>query len=98
MMPIEPDLVRSYDPAPRKVRGLLQGVILGAGLTIVATASPPEENPLPRRIPSGGALVICGGGELPEPIRNRFLELAGGPRARIVVIPTADMMADGPAA
>jgi cyanophycinase len=44
----------------------------------------------------GGALVICGGGTLPENIRGRFLELAGGPAAKIVVIPTANSFADGP--
>jgi cyanophycinase len=36
-----------------------------------------------------GALVICGGGRLPEAVLNRFVELAGGAEARIVVIPTA---------
>jgi cyanophycinase len=44
----------------------------------------------------GGALVICGGGGIPDAVRERFLELAGGPRARIVVIPTAHSLADGP--
>jgi cyanophycinase len=44
-----------------------------------------------------GALVICGGGSLPEAARREFLELAGGPKAKIVVIPTASAYADGPA-
>ena len=36
----------------------------------------------------GGTLVIAGGGQLPPEIRQRFLDLAGGPqRARIVIIP-----------
>ena len=36
----------------------------------------------------GGTLVIAGGGRLPPEIRQRFLDLAGGPqRARIVIIP-----------
>ena len=35
------------------------------------------------------ALVICGGGGLPESARREFVRLAGGPKARIVVIPTA---------
>ncbi len=36
----------------------------------------------------GGSLIIAGGGELPPMIRQRFVELAGGPEAaRIVVIP-----------
>jgi len=36
-----------------------------------------------------GALVIVGGGNLPDAARDRFLELAGGRKARLVVIPTA---------
>ena len=31
----------------------------------------------------GGALVIVGGGSIPNPIRQQFLDLAGGPKARI---------------
>lgn len=45
-----------------------------------------------------GALVICGGGRLPESARREFVRLAGGPKARIVVIPTASEDADGPPA
>lgn len=41
-----------------------------------------------------GALVICGGGGLPDAARRKFVELAGGPKARIVVIPTASEDAD----
>jgi cyanophycinase len=40
--------------------------------------------------PKNGSLVIVGGGTLTEPILKRFIELAGGPEASIVVIPTAD--------
>jgi cyanophycinase len=36
-----------------------------------------------------GALVIQGGGATPDAVRDRFLELAGGQQARLVVIPTA---------
>ena len=36
---------------------------------------------------SGGTLLIAGGGQLPEMIRQRFIELAGGNGAHIVVIP-----------
>ena len=35
----------------------------------------------------GGSLIISGGGRLPPEIRQRFVELAGGASARIVVIP-----------
>ena len=36
-----------------------------------------------------GHLVIVGGGPIPEVIDRRFLELAGGSSARIVVLPMA---------
>jgi len=39
--------------------------------------------------PERGSLVIVGGGRLGPDIWARFIELAGGPNARIVVIPTA---------
>ncbi|MGE3803985.1 MAG: cyanophycinase [Gemmataceae bacterium] len=46
--------------------------------------------------PLKGALVICGGGKLPDEISDRFLELAGGNKARLVIIPTASIKADQP--
>jgi cyanophycinase len=45
-----------------------------------------------------GSLVICGGGKLPDLVLNRFIDLAGGPLARIVVITTASEFADSPQA
>jgi cyanophycinase len=55
-----------------------------------------EGRPMPQalRIDVPGALVIVGGGGLPETIRDRFLELAGGAKARLVVIPTASAQYD----
>jgi cyanophycinase len=38
---------------------------------------------------ASGALVICGGGALPAEVMDRFLELAGGRDAPIVVLPIA---------
>jgi cyanophycinase len=35
----------------------------------------------------GGTLLICGGGGLPDDIRERFCQRAGGADARIVIIP-----------
>jgi cyanophycinase len=43
-----------------------------------------------------GSLVIAGGGALPSIIREKFVELAGGKDARIVIIPTASADADIP--
>jgi cyanophycinase len=36
-----------------------------------------------------GALVLVGGGTLPDSIRQYFLQLAGGSKARLVIIPSA---------
>ncbi|MBT4864498.1 MAG: cyanophycinase [Planctomycetaceae bacterium] len=36
-----------------------------------------------------GSLVIVGGGGMPEAVTKKFIELAGGPEALIVVLPTA---------
>ena len=41
-----------------------------------------------------GKLLICGGGDLPERIFDRFREVAGGAEARLVIIPTASQAAD----
>lgn len=40
--------------------------------------------------PSKGTLVIAGGGKLGPDVAKRFMELAGGPDASVVLIPTAD--------
>ena len=39
--------------------------------------------------PATGSLVIVGGGMTDRSISQRFVELAGGEEARIVVVPTA---------
>lgn len=39
--------------------------------------------------PEKGSLVVVGGGKLDHVILERFIELAGGPDAAIIVIPTA---------
>lgn len=90
--------------APRTMRyalyaalalGAVTVIHLGASLAILAGA-PGEAKPITAYHSPGGTLVICGGGKLPEQVRDRFLELAGGSDARIVVIPTAHSDADGP--
>jgi cyanophycinase len=40
--------------------------------------------------PKKGTLVIVGGGQVGPEIRSRFIQLAGGPDANFVIIPTAD--------
>lgn len=41
-----------------------------------------------------GSLMICGGGVLPSSLIERFIELGGGPNARVVVITSASYIAD----
>ena len=48
----------------------------------------PPEKPASPEVPKG-TLVIGGGGGMPQDIVKRFIQLAGGPDALIVVIPTA---------
>lgn len=43
-----------------------------------------------------GSLLLAGGGNMPESVRNRFVELAGGKSAHLVIIPTASPKADRP--
>ena len=57
------------------------------------TIAADNQKPADARV-SGGALLIVGGGEVTQEIRRRFVELAGGPQARIVVIPASEPGAD----
>lgn len=69
---------------------LVFGRLSAAGEAIPAAATPPQAA-------VAGALVICGGGRLPEELHREFLELAGGRDARIVVVTTASRYASLPA-
>jgi cyanophycinase len=62
--------------------------LLAVGPVGAADPRPPASAPK-----KSGSLVIVGGGQLPEAVRDRFLELAGGKKSRIVVIPTASAAA-----
>jgi len=67
-------------PASRVVSRILPLLLMGI-LPVVAVAQvvgPPR-----------GALVVSGGGETTSHIIDRFIELAGGPDAPIIVIPTS---------
>lgn len=52
-------------------------------------AQTPGEVEGPAVGPSSGSLIVAGGGELGPEIWERFIRLAGGEEAKIVVIPTA---------
>ena len=45
--------------------------------------------PIDQMVQLRGAIIAAGGGKLDPSIYRRFVQLAGGPEARVVVIPTA---------
>lgn len=65
--------------------------ILLASLGMSGTARPSEAQPCVRPCvgPARGAIIAAGGGKLDLAIYERFVKLAGGPEARVVLIPTA---------
>ena len=66
--------------------GALLGLLLSLSCLDVVGA---QSCPRPCVGPARGAIVAAGGGDLDLRIYERFVELAGGPEARIVLIPTA---------
>lgn len=48
----------------------------------------PPAVPRPPIVPNG-SLLLCGGGDLPDEIWQRFIDLAGGPDSSIVILPIA---------
>lgn len=76
-------------------RNSLAVFMLFASLALGGTLTADEPQPAAESgDASRGKLVICGGGVLPIQLRNRFVELAGGPAAHVVVITTASVYAD----
>ncbi len=71
---------------------LLAAAVACASVMRLATGF--AEEPAPAESPTAGKLVICGGGRLPEKLRQRFIELAGGSQAHVVVVTTASVYAD----
>src|SRR5258708_5280609 len=61
-------------------------VFLALSLLLSSAAAGPKAA---TRGPSKGTLVIVGGGKLGPEITSKFVELAGGPQANFIVIPTA---------
>ena len=65
--------------------------VLAAGLVVAATAGEvsPQTCARPCVGPKRGAIIAAGGGVLDLSIYKRFVKLAGGSEAKIVLIPTA---------
>ena len=89
-----------FAPAPGGLRPLALllslAVVLGS-LPAAQSAEPaPAGDPGPPAGTAAGSLVIVGGGALPDAVRDRFIELAGGKNAHIVIISTASEKANTP--
>ena len=86
------------------MKSLSQKLFVAASLLCLLVAASVYSSAAEPVMPSGvtwiepagipGSLVIHGGGRLPDRVRDKFFELAGGEKARIVVIPTASDEAD----
>jgi cyanophycinase len=64
---------------------------------LLLAPSPLLGQPAPPRKPVheiAGSLVLAGGGPIPESVYDAFVKLAGGPKARLVILPTAGEEAD----
>lgn len=59
------------------------------GMLLFFTPSLQAQRSAPTTGPDKGSLVVVGGGALPQSIVKKFIDLAGGPEAPLVVIPTA---------
>lgn len=70
------------------LRTALATVLLGVAGSLPAPA-PTAAQECPCVGPERGAVIAAGGGVLDESIYRRFVELAGGEDARVVLIPTA---------
>lgn len=102
------DFDQSRPPAGARMGGrFLRGLCVSALLPMVwmftaSAVGQVEGRPgtSPMVLEPKGSLVIVGGGGMPDSVREKFIELAGGKvKAKIVVIPTASEDADaGPAA
>lgn len=81
----------------RRLFGVSLAVVWVGMMVLPALAGGESKTEAPPRAQENdiaGALVIVGGGDLPDMIRDRFLQLAGGKQGRLVVIPTASEWAD----
>ena len=81
-------------PSPQGCRSFVVVLFCLLASLPISAAQPPSATE--RMGPDGilGSLVICGGGTLPAEIRAKFVELAGGKEAQLVVIPTANGRAE----
>lgn len=94
--PKAPESLPAHGSRLERLRAAARTAVAGLLLAVAPCAQAEDRLPAFSTPHAKGALVIAGGGGLPPEIHDTFLELAGGERARIVVIPTASARADLP--
>ncbi|MDH3269936.1 MAG: cyanophycinase [Gemmatimonadota bacterium] len=75
-----------------RAAALARAATLGAGLALLGTTGlgAQDVSPAPPQVgPENGSLVVVGGAMRSPEIYERFIALAGGPDAHIVLVPTA---------
>lgn len=93
----------SQVPHPRRISSLAVRVASAVGIAAVVGAvgyyvaidreAPAQVAPLPPRKP-GGALLVCGGGDIGDDVYRRFVHIGEGDEGRLVVIPSYVPTAD----
>ncbi len=79
-----------HKPPPSPARWSAVALLVVAAFAPLPTAALFQQQPgTPRVGPENGSLVVVGGAMRSPEIYQRFIELAGGPDAHIVLIPTA---------
>jgi cyanophycinase len=78
----------------RRTRLIVPFCAVAAVLALCAAAPARSEADPPANTTATGHLVLIGGGDKPDDAMRKFVELAGGPQAPIVAIPTASSEAD----
>lgn len=98
---MSPHAVSVAPKTTQKLKHLYRALVAGVLSTLPSTAHAGEMSVVPQapsvvrtEADAVGSLVIAGGGDLPQSIYDRFIELAGEENAHIVIIPTASVKAD----
>ena len=90
-----PAVVPSLDTDMRRTGAPLARAPHGLFLAVATLVAPGLAAAVQQVGPANGSLVVAGGALRDPAVLARFVELAGGPSAPIVVIPTAGGAAEG---
>src|SRR5260370_38940840 len=83
----------THTPGRSATLGLLLLLAASSFLRSIAGSADDKMTPAERLRPAGidGALVLGGGGKMPDAVLDRFVKLAGGDKAHLVVLADRDI-------